>query len=101
MNTMLILRAGTITHYRRERDPRQPIGDSVIYGTTGEISTTRIAPFKMLPSGNRRAICDVTFCGPWGRGGLPREPGSEVGILESDLSALPASRAPGQAPDAD
>src|SRR2546425_9898159 len=56
----------------------------------------RIAPFKMLPSGNRRAICDVTFCGPWGRGGLPREPGSEVGILESDLSALPASRAPGK-----
>src|SRR3989442_6992352 len=72
-----------------------------IFHTHGVKSRERIAPSKMLPSGNRRAICDVTFCGPWGRGGLPREPGSEVGILESDLSALPASRAPGQAPDAD
>src|SRR2546428_440946 len=27
MSTIAILRAGTIRHYRRERDPRQPIGD--------------------------------------------------------------------------
>src|SRR5881296_598000 len=28
-------------------------------------ASPRVAPSKMLPSGNRRAICDVTFCGPW------------------------------------
>ena len=62
-------------------------------------ATTRIAPHKMLPSGEARAICDVTLDGPRAGEGFHDEPPREGGVPPGCAWALPAGDPDGQGAD--
>lgn len=53
----------------------------------------------MLPSADRRAICDVTFLDPRAEGGLHREFRRQAGVPLRDSPPLPAGLAGGERPN--
>ena len=63
------------------------------------VSRVRIAPSKMLPSEQARAICDVTLTGPRAGGGLHDECSRAMGAVEGDPRALPVSATSEQGAD--